>query len=200
MARLLATFLVATLLGLSPGHQAEAKRRKPRPAATNQDSGEDSSKMNVRHAEPDGQEPMDVAPQPQGYAGVTLNGGEPPETRPPPAGLQAVTWPGFRVDNSGSEVFLQLTGQITYHQKAKGRHILVTLDKTVVPLRNNLRPIITQGFRGPVSSFRLRPVGTDAVRLDITLRRKATPSVSLATRGKYTFLVVAFPASAHSNK
>ena len=75
--------------------------------------------------------------------------------------------------------------------------MLVTLDKTMVPLRNNLRPVNTSSFPTPVSSFRLRPVGKDQVRLDITLRRKAEPQVSLTNRGKYTFLVVAFaPAAA----
>jgi hypothetical protein len=189
MGRLLAAFLIATLVGLVPGSPVEARKRKPRAAAKQQPEGEGTMKIKVH----DGEVDEDKSPT-QSYAGVTVNGGgEPPETKPPPAGLQAVTWPGFKADKSGSEVFLQLTGQVTYHQKAKGHRISITLDKTVVPLRNNLRPMITRNFRSPVASFRLRPAGADSVRLDITLRRKAEPSVSMQNRGKHTFLVVAFP-------
>ena len=42
------------------------------------------------------------------------------------------------------------------------------------------------------------PCGKDWFRLDITLRRKAEPQVSLSNRGKYTFLVVAFAPAAAS--
>jgi hypothetical protein len=148
---------------------------------------------------------VDAAPQkgkvrldrntPEGdYSGVTLGGGQPPETKPPPSGLQHVTWPGFRWSKEGSEVFLQLTGQVTYQQKVKGHHVLITLDKTMVPLRNNLRSVITSNFGGtPVSRFRLRLLKNDQVRLEISLRRKSTPTVSMTTQGQYSMLVVAFP-------
>jgi hypothetical protein len=127
------------------------------------------------------------------YSGVTMNGGQPPETKPPPSGLQHVTWPGFRWSREGSEVFLQLTGQVTYQQKVKGHRVLITLDKTLVPLRNNLRTVITSNFGGtPVSKFRLRLLKNDRVRLEISLRRKATPTVSMSTQGQYSMLVVAF--------
>lgn len=131
------------------------------------------------------------------YGGVTPGGGgAPPDQKPPPAGMQAVTWTGFRIlpEGGGSEVFLQLTGSVAHHEKGKGRRILITLDKTVVPLRNNLRPVIAGSFRGtPVERFRLRPTGKDQVRLEITLRRASTHTVALHTQGQYTFLVVAFP-------
>jgi hypothetical protein len=129
------------------------------------------------------------------YAGVTPGGGgAPPEQKPPPAGMSAITWPGFHVGPQGSEVFLQLTGSVTYTEKRKGRKLHVTIDKAVVPLRNNLRPIITGSFRRtPVERFRLRLVGKDQVRLEVQLRRKTTHAVALQTRGQATFLVVSFP-------
>ena len=70
--------------------------------------------MEVEAHEPEGNRPdqVDESPTPpQGYAGVTLHGGEPPPTTPPPSGLQAVTWPGFKADKSGSEVFCRSPGR-----------------------------------------------------------------------------------------
>ncbi len=130
------------------------------------------------------------------YGGVVPGGGgAPPEQKPPPAGLQAITWTGFRLhEGGGSEVFLQLTGSVTYQQKTKGRRILVTLDKTVVPLRNNLRPVIAGSFRGtPVERFRVKLLGKDQARLEISLRRKSAHTVALNAQGQFTFLVVTFP-------
>ena len=136
-----------------------------------------------------------LPPAPEGdYAGVTLGGGQPPETKPPPAGFQNITWPGFRWTKSGSEVFLQLTGQVAYQQKVKGHRVNIVLEKTLVPLRNNLRRVITSHFPGtPVGQFRLRAMKGDRVRLEITLRRKVQPTVSMTAQGQYTFLVVSFP-------
>jgi hypothetical protein len=128
------------------------------------------------------------------YSGVSIAGGDPPGLKPPPAGFQYITWPGFRTSESGSEVFLQLTGATTFERKDKKLKIFVTLDKVKVHLRNSLRPIITKSFsRTPVDSFRVRDLGEGRMRLEISLRRKATPEVSMKTLDKYTYLVVAFP-------
>jgi hypothetical protein len=136
------------------------------------------------------------------YGGVTPGGGiAPPEQKRPPSGLQAITWTGFRLlpEGGGSEVFLQLTGSVTHQEKRKGSRILITLEKTVVPLRNNLRPVIAQSFRGtPVDRFRIRLVGKDQARLEIRLKRKSTHSVALRTQGQYSYLVVSFPPVARA--
>ncbi len=130
------------------------------------------------------------------YSGVTLSGGAPPEMKLPPSGLTAITWTGFRAarKGEGSEVFIQLTGPVTYTTKAKGHHLLITMEKAIVPLRNNLRPVLTHNFpRTPVSSFRLRPLSGDRVQLTISLRRKAQPNITVSKQGQYSFLLVAFP-------
>jgi hypothetical protein len=129
------------------------------------------------------------------YQGVTLFSGEPPAPKPPPAGYQVITWPGFTVTDQGSEVFLQMSGPVNYAVKAKGRRVWVTMDRVQVMLKNNLRRVITRHFPNtPVTSFRLRPVKKkDQVRLTIKLRRKATPTVDIRSKGQYSFLVVSFP-------
>jgi len=82
------------------------------------------------------------------YSGVTLSGGDPPATtKVPPEGLAAVTWPGFRSSQEGSEVFLQLTGDVTYKDRLQGNRIIITLDKTTVLLKNNRRPVVTRASR-----------------------------------------------------
>ena len=129
------------------------------------------------------------------YQGVTLNrGGEPPEPeKRPPSGLQYVTWPGFQVTERGTEIFLQLTGPVIFQQKKRGhKKLWITMDNTTVHLKNSLRPVITQHFKTPVKRFRLRKLKGDKLRLEITLRRKATASVITRSAGQYTFLVVYF--------
>jgi hypothetical protein len=129
------------------------------------------------------------------YAGVTLRGGEPPAPKQPPAGLQYITWPGFRpMDEKGSEVFLQLTGPVEYKVRRRGRTVLVDIKKVLVHLKNNLRPIITTGFpETPVTRFKLRQLKGDRMRLEIKLRERVKPSVSLKRIDPYHYLVVRFP-------
>lgn len=144
--------------------------------------------------EPDSRQSMDA------YSGVTIQGGAPPAFKPPPDGLQYITWPGFRSTAEGSEVFLQLTGPVSYQQQIKGRKVFVTLDKVTVPFRNNLRPVITQQFpQSIVSSFRLRMLGrsrakSHKMRLEISLLEKAKPQITVSNQGQYTYLVIGFPA------
>lgn len=129
------------------------------------------------------------------YSGVTLKGGEPPKAKAPPAaGSQYITWPGFSFDpNRGTEVFMQLTGPVPYKVRQKGRRLSITVKRVQIYLRNNLRAVNTRHFPGPVARFRLRRVGRRGARLDIVLRRKATPSVDLRPQGPYNYLVVSFP-------
>ena len=128
------------------------------------------------------------------YQGVTMAGGDPPEMKVPPAGVQYVTWPGFHADQTGSTIFLQLTGPVAYEQKVKGRKVRVTLMSTQVFLKNNLRPVLTQHFENtPVKRFRLRQVKDGSTRLEISLSKKVTPTISTRTVGTFTYLVVSFP-------
>ncbi|MFH1130639.1 MAG: hypothetical protein V1754_04850 [Pseudomonadota bacterium] len=130
----------------------------------------------------------------QAYAGVTLQGGDPPTLKVPPAGVQYVTWPGFRSTNEGTEVFLQMTGQVKFERKDTRTQVVLILENTETYLRNNLRSVITSHFPGPVNSFQLRPTKKGQIRLEISLREKAKPQVGFKTVGQYTYLVVSFPA------
>jgi len=108
--------------------------------------------------------------------------------------MQYLTWPGFKATESGSEVFLQLTGPVSYKEKRKGQRLMVTMDRTLVYLKNNLRPVITRSFRGtPVSMFRLRPLKKDQLRLEISLRWRAKHTITTRTTGQYHYLIVSFP-------
>jgi hypothetical protein len=128
------------------------------------------------------------------YGGVTLAGGAPPLLKQPPAGLQYVTWPGFRADKKlGAEVFLQLTGPVTYQLKSRGRRVFVTLENVENYLENNLKPVPTKHFPGPVQRFRLRELKGEQIRLEIQLSRRVKPTVSLVKKQPYTYLVVHFP-------
>ncbi len=127
------------------------------------------------------------------YQGVTLRGGDPPEFKPPPVGIKYVTWPGFQVTKAGSEIFLQISGPVIPMRKDRGRKIFITLDKTRVPFKNNLRPVITKHFKTPVSKFRLRKLRGDKLRLEIRLRYKTTARHVTRSKGQYTYLVVSFP-------
>jgi len=131
------------------------------------------------------------------YSGVTLRGGEPPPApKPPGVGRQYITWPGFRSDaGAPSEVFMQLTGPVTYKVKQRGTRVYVTIDKVQVYKRNNLRMVVTRHFPGPVTRFRLRRLKHHRYRLEIHLRQKVTPTVELKAQDKYNYLVVTFPAS-----
>ena len=128
------------------------------------------------------------------YQGVTMTGGEPPEIRTPPAGIQYVTWPGFHADDTGTTIFLQMTGPVAYEQKRKGLKVLVNLMNTQVFLKNNTRAVLTQHFENtPVKSFRLRPMKGNDTRLEIILSKAAKASIGARTVGTFTYLVVSFP-------
>ncbi|PIE18424.1 MAG: hypothetical protein CSA65_04730 [Proteobacteria bacterium] len=131
------------------------------------------------------------------YSGVTLKGGEPPPApRPPKAGLQYITWPGFRTNvDAPSEVFMQLTGPVSYTIKQRGTRINITINKVQVYRRNTTRAVVTRHFPGPVTWFRLRRAGRNRYRLQIRLREAVTPTVQLKQQDKYHYLVVTFPSA-----
>ena len=128
------------------------------------------------------------------YQGVTMSGGEPPEIRTPPAGVQYITWPGFHTDETGTTIFLKMTGPAAYEQKRKGRKVMVDLMNTQVFLKNNTRAMLTQHFENtPVKSFRLRAIKGGGTRLEVTLSKSIKPSINARTVGTFTYLVVSFP-------
>lgn len=135
------------------------------------------------------------------YSGVTLSGGDPPTTVAPPPGFQNLTWTGFRIGEQTAEVFLQLTSQVSYKEKIKGRRVFITLDKVKVPLKNNLRQVIAEHFpSSPVTRFKVSRIKRNKIRLEIKLRKKLAPSISMRTFGQYSFLIVSFPVEAKESK
>lgn len=153
-----------------------------------------SSSSRAESAAPGDSKAGDVAPSGP-YGGVTPEGGDPPRIKAPPDGLQYLTWPGFRANKDGSaDVFVQLTGPVSYKVRTRGRRVDVIMEGVQVYLRNNLRTVITQHFKGPVSRFRLRELKGNKLRLEVRLSRRRKPQVSIETKQRYTYLVVHFPS------
>jgi|GEM_PF-6947941 hypothetical protein len=140
-------------------------------------------------------QPEPVAPSGD-YRGVTPSSGIPPSPKVPPKGYQYMTWPGFRVTETHSEIFLQLTGPVTHTSRRKGNRLEITLKKTKAYLRNNLRPVNTQHFPGPVRGFRIKPVPGGNLRLTVDLRRGVDPEIAVSQSKNYSFLTVRFPRQA----
>ena len=134
------------------------------------------------------------------YGGVSLRGGDPPAPKTPPAGMQYINWPGFRSERDvGTEVFVQLTGPVTFKATVRGRRVEVVMDKVQSYLKNTLRPMITKHFRGPVEEFAIKPVKGDKMALSIRLKRPAPHQVDIKTIGRYSYLVVSFPPTKKSS-
>ena len=81
-------------------------------------------------------------------------------------GPQRLTWSGFQVKDGTPTVFLELTGTPDYNVSERGNEIVVTLRNTVVPIKNNRRPLRVEAFKTPVKT------------------------VETATRGKETKVVI----------
>jgi len=170
------------------------------PGAWGQATNKSKAKVKKTTAAKDSQAAAAVGRAADYYQGVTLHGGDPPEFKPPPVGIKYVTWPGFQVTSSGSEIFLQISGPVVPERKNRRRKILITLDRTRVPFKNNLRQVITKHFKTPVSKFRLRQIKGDKLRLEISLRRKTTATMITKGVGQYTYLIVSFPPYKPSKK
>lgn len=180
-ARRVATLVLGFALALPAGAGAQTPP---------QDKGDQSA---AKKAAAD-QDAATDAEGKDGYQGVTPAGGDPPIVKAPPPGKQYVTWPGFQMSEGNAEVFLQLTGPVTYTHTVKGRKVTVVLDDVLASHENNLRPVITRAFpNSPVARFRLRPQKKDKMRLEITLSRRVIPTISTRTVGTYTFLIVSLP-------
>src|SRR6185436_6470525 len=77
-----------------------------------------------------------------------------PPKLPLAKGPQRLTWPGFQLKDGRPTLFLQLSGPVEYSVSQRPGEVLVTLHDTVVPLRNNLRPLLVQDFNTPVKQVR----------------------------------------------
>lgn len=143
--------------------------------------------------------PTDPDDMPPPYQGVTLNGGEPPAPPPTGTGFHYLTWPGFRATEKGTSIFLQLTGEVKYKTKVKGERIEVTLHGVKNYLRNNLLPVVTTAFPGPVARFRLIEHKGDKMTLEVILKQETQPVIKHQVVGAYHYLVVKLPTPQNEN-
>ena len=86
---------------------------------------------------------------------------------------RTMSWIGFQSLADTVRVFVRTDGPITYQvNRPAADHIELQLDRTAVAVANNLRPLDTQFFQGPVERVAVRVLETPAqtVVVDITLR------------------------------
>jgi hypothetical protein len=69
-----------------------------------------------------------------------------PPKMPVKKGPQRLTWSGFQVRDGVPTVFVEVTGSPDYHVEAQKDSLVVTLRNTVVPIRNNRRPLRVEEF------------------------------------------------------
>jgi hypothetical protein len=76
-------------------------------------------------------------------------------------GPQRLTWSGFQVKDGTPTVFLELTGTPDYNVSERGNEIVVTLRNTVVPIKNNRRPLRVEAFKTPVKTVETATKGRE---------------------------------------
>ena len=100
----------------------------------------------------------------EGYKGVAPGAqGLPPHPPQLPlkSGPQRVTWSGFQVKDGVPTVFVELTAPPDYHIVEQKGGVVVTLKNTVVPLKNNRRPLRVGAFDTAITDVETRQVGRD---------------------------------------
>lgn len=79
-----------------------------------------------------------------------------PPQLPLAGGPQRLTWPGFQIKDGVPTVFLQLSGPVEFTVEEQEKALVVTLQDTIVPLRNNLNPLRVDQFNTPVQAVRVQ--------------------------------------------
>jgi hypothetical protein len=120
-----------------------------------------------------------VPPAPEGsYRGVApgaANLPPHPPKLPLKKGPQRLTWSGFQVREGVPTVFVELTGAPDYHVSEAPGALTVTLRNTVVPIKNNRRPLRVGYFNTPVREVEARNRGRD-VQLVVHTKDKERPT------------------------
>jgi hypothetical protein len=93
-----------------------------------------------------------------------------PPRMPVTGGPHRMTWPGFQVRNGTPTVFLELTAMPTYHVDDGPGLVTVTLDNTIIPLRNNRRALDVTAFSTSVEKV-------------VTQERRKKVRITIKTRG-----------------
>jgi len=144
-----------------------------------------------------------VPPNPLGYySGVSTQTS--PDSgftaTPRKASRPVLTWTGFEQARNGasSKVFVQLTASADYEVKTDGTTVVVRLKGVHVEHKNNTRPLDLRYFKTPVRRVTVRS-RRNATTLTVTLKRAATPIVTLEPRANgQSMLVLEFPAAGPS--
>lgn len=110
-------------------------------------------------------------------------------------GPQRMTWSGFQVRDGVPTVFVETTALPDYRVEDEPGRVVVTLKNTVVPLRNNRRPLDVSAFQTGVESVETAAHGRD-LRVIIKTRGGTRPEhherVEEAAGG-FRMLVIALP-------
>jgi hypothetical protein len=120
-----------------------------------------------------------------------------PPKLPLKKGPQRMTWSGFQVKDGVPTVFLEVTSAPEYHVEEAPGAVVVTLKNTVVPLRNNRRPLDVTAFDTAVKEVSAQPKGRD-VRVTIKTRGGERPQHHERVEdaaGGFRMLVIALPAT-----
>jgi AMIN domain len=136
----------------------------------------------------------------EGYQGVAP-GKDALPPRPPPlpvkAGPQRLTWSGFQIKDGIPTVFVEVTAPPDYKIAEHKGGLVVTLKNTVVPLKNNRRPLRVGAFDTAVTSVEARPKGHDT-EVRIATRDSGVPAHRErveAAAGGFQLLVIELPPS-----
>jgi hypothetical protein len=139
------------------------------------------------------------APAQEGYKGVAPGAqGLPPHPPhlPLKGGPQRVTWAGFQVKDGVPTVFVELTAPPDYHIAEQKGGVVVTLKNTVVPLKNNRRPLRVGAFDTAITDVETRQVGRDT---QVIIRSKGELAPAHrehveAAAGGFQLLVIELPS------
>jgi len=119
-----------------------------------------------------------------------------PPKLPLKKGPQRMTWSGFQVKDGVPTVFVEVTSAPEYHVEDAPGEVVVTLKNTVVPLRNNRRPLEVAAFDTAVKEVSTQAKGKD---VKVTIKTKGTERPAHHERvedaaGGFRMLVIELPA------
>ena len=89
--------------------------------------------------------------------------------------VRELNWIGFQQFKEVSRVFVRTTEPVKYKvENSKGDVIVLVLENTTVPLKNNRRQLDTRYFDSPVSYVQAKAIEgpSPSVRVEIRVRRK----------------------------
>lgn len=89
--------------------------------------------------------------------------------------IKDLNWIGFQQFQEASRVFVRTTEPVKFSvDTSRDNMVVLTLENTRVPLRNNRRPLITKHFDSPIVSIVPKVIEgpSQSVRIEIYMRNK----------------------------